>query len=434
MTSKCISVGLLLAAETFAMSLWFASAAVLPEMAREADLAPARHALMTSAVQAGFVVGALAVAVSGIADRLDPRRVLSVSALAAAAANVSLLAVPVGSTGAVLLRAVTGVFLAGVYPVGMKIMVGWGVRDRSLLVGLFVGALTLGSALPHLLSLSSGLDWRFTIVATSLCGTIAGLLVLATGLGPHHTKAPSFDPAAIRVAWTDPAIRLAYLGYLGHMWELYAMWAWVAVAARASYLTSLAPATATWLAKMTAFLAIALGAVACGIAGTACRPHGPSAGSGRRHVRQRLCRARDGGELRRPGVGHHGAHRDLGNRHHPGLGAVLSSCRGRCAQAPYGQPSRPADGSGIRPDDPDRAGDPARRRSHRLERAHDRPRPGTGVWGSRHALVPRTRPHCSAGLALSSLGPALCTLRRGALVLPLPTLVSGTPPQGHGDG
>ena len=267
MTSKCNSVGLLLAAETSAMSLWFASAAVLPEMAREADLAPARHALMTSAVQAGFVVGALAVAVSGIADRLDPRRVFSVSALAAAAANASLLAVPVGSTDAVLLRAATGLLLAGVYPVGMKIMVGWGVRDRSLLVGLFVGALTLGSALPHLLSLSSGVDWRFTIVATSLCGAIAGLLVLATGLGPHHTKAPSFDPAAIRVAWTDPAIRLAYLGYLGHMWELYAMWAWVAVAARASYLASLAPATATWLAKMTAFLAIALGAVACGIAG-----------------------------------------------------------------------------------------------------------------------------------------------------------------------
>jgi MFS family permease len=267
MTSKCISVGVLLTAETLAMSLWFASAAVLPEMVREVDLTPARQALMTSAVQAGFVVGALAIAISGIADRLDPRRVFSVSALAAAAANASLLAVPVGSGSAVLLRAATGLLLAGVYPVGMKVIVGWGVRDRSLLVSLLVGALTLGSAMPHLLSLYSGVDWRFTIIATSLCGSIAGLLVLAMGLGPHHAKTPKFDPAAIRVAWTDPGIRLAYLGYLGHMWELYAMWASVTVAARASYLASLPPATATWLAKITAFLAIALGAVACGIAG-----------------------------------------------------------------------------------------------------------------------------------------------------------------------
>jgi nitrate/nitrite transporter NarK len=129
MTSKCISVGVLLTAETLAMSLWFASAAVLPEMVREVDLTPARQALMTSAVQAGFVVGALAIAISGIADRLDPRRVFSVSALAAAAANASLLAVPVGNGSAVLLRAATGLLLAGVYPVGMKIIVGWGIRD-----------------------------------------------------------------------------------------------------------------------------------------------------------------------------------------------------------------------------------------------------------------------------------------------------------------
>jgi hypothetical protein len=141
----------------------------------------------------------------------------------------------------------------------MKIAVGWGTRDRGFLVGLLVGALTLGSASPHLAAILGGADWRAAVIVTSLAAASGGLIVLAISLGPHHARAPAFDPRAILVAWTDRRIRLAYAGYLGHMWELYAMWAWVGVAAAASYSATLPAAEAAQMAKWTAFLAIGLG-------------------------------------------------------------------------------------------------------------------------------------------------------------------------------
>jgi MFS family permease len=263
------SISLLVLAEMAGMSLWFTSAAVLPDMVREGAIAPSRQALLSTAVQAGFVVGALSVAISGIADRFDPRRVFAVSAFAAALANAMLLVAPLGGDAAIAARFLTGALLAGVYPVGMKIAVGWGVRDRGLLVGLLVGALTIGSGGAYLAAFLGGAEWRHTVIGVSLAACFGGLLVLATGLGPHHARAPRFEPGAIRLAWTEKAIRNAYLGYFGHMWELYAMWAWVGVAAAASYGATLDAPTAIALGKLTAFLAIGLGGIACIAAGVA---------------------------------------------------------------------------------------------------------------------------------------------------------------------
>ena len=265
--SKRLSILLLVLAEMAGMNLWFAAAAVLPDMVREGAIAAGRQALLTSAVQAGFVVGALVVSISGIADRLDPRRVFAVSALLAAAANAALLVAPLGGDAAIASRFLAGALLAGVYPVGMKIAVGWGVRDRGLLVGLLVGALTLGKAAPYLAAFLGGAAWRPAIVATSLLAGLGGLLVLAVGLGPHHARSPGFRPGAIRLAWTDRRIRRACIGYFGHMWELFAMWAWVGAAAAASYSVSMDADSAESLAKLTAFLAIATGAFACVFAG-----------------------------------------------------------------------------------------------------------------------------------------------------------------------
>jgi MFS family permease len=193
--------------------------------------------------------------------------VFSLCAILAALANLALLATIPGGNVAILLRVITGALLAGVYPVGMKIAVGWGTKDRGLLVGLLVGALTLGSALPHLTAYLGGADWRSVIVATSILAFAAGLLVLPCGLGPYHARAPRFSMRAVRLAWGDRRIRLTYLGYFGHMWELYAMWAWIGAAAAASYGTSIDGEAATRLAKLTAFFAIALGGLACVPAG-----------------------------------------------------------------------------------------------------------------------------------------------------------------------
>ena len=266
---KFRSISLLLIAEVAAMSLWFVSAAVLPDMLREAALSSFRQAALSSGVQAGFVVGALTSAVLGLADRFDPRRVFAVSAICAGLANATLLVSIPGSFPAIAARVATGALLAGVYPVGMKIAVGWGQKDRGFLVGALVGALTLGSASPHLIALAGGANWRLTVAIASAASVAAGLLCLATvSLGPHHGIAARFNPKAIATAWTNRRVRFAYAGYLGHMWELYAMWAWIAAATAASYSTSLPTSEALQLSKLTAFIAIGAGGIACAFAGS----------------------------------------------------------------------------------------------------------------------------------------------------------------------
>jgi MFS family permease len=264
--TKRASVAVLIATQIAVLSLWFSSAAVLPEMGREAGLSAARLAWLSTAVQLGFGIGALGFAVIGLADRYDPRRVFMASALAGAATNLALLAVPIGGWESVALRALTGAAMAGVYPVGMKIATGWGKTDRALLVGLLVGALTIGSASPHLISFVGGAEWRLTIWASTLMAVAGGFSILMVGLGPHHARAPRLDVTAIALTWTDRRIRLAVIGYIGHMWELYAFWAWVAVFATGSYALA-GEADASGLGKLTAFAAIALGGLACVPAG-----------------------------------------------------------------------------------------------------------------------------------------------------------------------
>jgi MFS family permease len=274
-SGKRASVALLILTQIAVLSLWFSSAAVLPEMAREAGLSPARLGWLSTAVQLGFGGGALVYAALGLADRFDPRRVFMFSALAGAAANLALLTVPIGGWEAVGLRALTGAMMAGVYPVGMKIAAGWGRTDRALLISLLVGALTIGSASPHLMAFLGGADWRATIRASTLAAAAGGVAILAIGLGPHHARAPTLDFTAIRLVWTERPIRLAVLGYIGHMWELYAFWAWVAVVATGSYALAGAEA-ARELGKLTAFAAIALGGLACIPAGWLAVRFGPA--------------------------------------------------------------------------------------------------------------------------------------------------------------
>lgn len=264
---KVRSVGILALVEVLTMSLWFVSAAVLPELVAEGDMGPARAAALTSAVQIGFVVGAIGLALHGTPDRIDPRRVLAFCAALGGLANLALLVTPVGGSVQVLLRGVTGACLAGVYPVGMKIVVGWGTRDRGLLVGLLVGALTVGSALPHLFAFLSGTNWRLTVAVSSMLAIVSAGLALTTSLGPAHARASAFDPGAIRLAWTDRRIRLAFAGYLGHMWELYAFWAWIATALSVAFSMHLDAESALSAAKIVTFVAIALGGILCVPAG-----------------------------------------------------------------------------------------------------------------------------------------------------------------------
>jgi len=267
MSIKQRSNALLIAANIFAMSLWFVSSAILPDMLRETMITTFRQAALASGVQVGFVSGALIIAFIGLADRYDPRGIFCFSALMASLANFLLIYADIGSDFAIGLRFVVGLFLAGVYPVAMKIAIGWGQKDRGFLVGLVVGALTIGAAVPHLFSFFGGAEWRYAIVLTSCLGAIGGLLVLATRLGPFDVRGTSFNSKAVGLAWSNKLIRYAYLGYLGHMWELYAMWTWLSTLLGVSFLYHYQQGYAEQLASIVTFWAIALGGIATIFAG-----------------------------------------------------------------------------------------------------------------------------------------------------------------------
>lgn len=255
------SLVLLLFAQVAVLSLWFSAASILPALAAANDLNVAALAGLSAATQVGFVAGALALAVSGLPDRVRPQRLFAVFAVVAASANLTLFIFPPEGLVALISRGVVGFALAGVYPVGLKIAVGWSVKRRGLIASLLVGALTLGSASPHLAVYLGGVDWQLTLMVTSSAGVLGAVAILFCDVGPYHQRAAQFDPRAIMAAWHNKPVRYAFFGYFGHMWELYAFWAWVGVAAGVA--AKGRTEDPTLYGSIVAFLAIGLGAVAC---------------------------------------------------------------------------------------------------------------------------------------------------------------------------
>lgn len=261
------SLPILLVATMAGMSLWFMTAAVLPDMAAEAGLSDTQLAWLSSVVPAGFAAGALLFAIMGLPDRVDPRMLFAACAFAASIANLFLLVTPIGGGAAILLRFITGFFMAGVWPVAMKIAVGWSVGHRGLLMGSLVAALVVGQAIPFLLSWFGGPDWRIAVVMGSAIAGLGGATILLISLGPHYARAVDFRAHAITLAWTDKHIRAAILGYLGHMWEYIAFWSWVGFFTALSYRASMVDADAISLGKITAFICMLAAAPACVWAG-----------------------------------------------------------------------------------------------------------------------------------------------------------------------
>lgn len=215
--------------QLFVLALWFSTAAVVTPLEEAWRLSGTQTTYLALAVQFGFVVGALALAGGGVVDAVPARRLFLVSAVVGAIANASLVLLGPGDISlATFLRFATGVALAGVYPSGLKAMSGWFQAGRGMALGVLVGALTVGSASPHLIS-GLGFGWRGVLLAASGLALVgAGLMTLGVADGPYETGRSAFEWRQISRVMTNRGFRLATYGYLGHMWELYAMWTWTA--------------------------------------------------------------------------------------------------------------------------------------------------------------------------------------------------------------
>lgn len=264
---------LLAISQWLALTLWFSASAVVGLLKTEWQLDSASEAWLTISVQLGFVLGSLTSAIFNLPDRGNPCWLFAGSAFVGALANTAIvvgIAPDFGrsSTGfavAIVLRMVTGITLAGVYPTGMKLAASWFAEKRGLAIGVLVGALTIGSASPHLVAALAVGNWRAVMLAASACAILASIIGLSLlRPGPQLRPAARFDPRYFAHVFRDTALRRANFGYLGHMFELYAMWTW------APKLLSESLADSGWtsrLISLSGFVVIAVGGIGSVIAG-----------------------------------------------------------------------------------------------------------------------------------------------------------------------
>ncbi len=247
-------------------SLWFAGNGVMGDLITNFNLNPSALGHLTSAVQFGFILGTLLFAALTIADRFSPSKVFFSCALLGALFNAGVIFNQNNLTSILLLRFTTGFFLAGIYPVGMKIAADYFEKGLGKSLGFLVGALVLGTAFPHLAKdISGAFSWKFVLILTSLFSTIGGVLMLTMiPDGPHQTRKNKLDVSTFITVFQNRKFRAAAFGYFGHMWELYAFWAFVPAILK-TYETE--HPSAGFNIPLLTFMIIGIGGVSCVISG-----------------------------------------------------------------------------------------------------------------------------------------------------------------------
>ena len=265
-------------------SLWFAVNAVMPDLQRELGWANAAVGALTSSLQFGFIVGTLVFALLAIADRFSARRVFLTCALAGAACTVGAWAMVRNYEALMAWRFATGFFLAGIYPVGMKIAAQWYSKGLGGALGLLIGALVLGSASAHALrALGNALPWPTLMLGVAALAAFGGLLLYFATIDPPHAQArvSTLQWRALATVWTDARVRASVLGYFGHMWELYTMWVMVPLILA----TRLEGTALSW----TAFFVLGAGAFGCAAGGWVAQRWGSARVAGSQLLISGLC-------------------------------------------------------------------------------------------------------------------------------------------------
>ena len=278
---------LIVASQFCGTSLWFASNGVMDALTDNFGLPETALGSLTAAVQFGFIAGTLVFAVLTLADRFSPSRVFFFSALLGALANLGLVWEGNGYPTLLLLRFATGFFLAGIYPVGMKIASDYYNKGLGTSLGYLVGALVLGTAFPHLLG--SGLlsfSWQWVLAITSMMAAAGGLAVYFLPDGPYSSRMQQLDLTAFFSVFRKPSFRGAAFGYFGHMWELYAFWAFVP---RILQTYGHGHINASFTLSFWSFLIIGIGGPACVLGGYLSRHWGPRKVAGTSLLLSGLC-------------------------------------------------------------------------------------------------------------------------------------------------
>ena len=266
------AVALVVIAQWLGTSLWFSPSGAAEGLMAQLGIDAAAFGWLIAATQLGFIGGTLGLAATGGADRFSASRIFALSCMVGAVANAALVVPGAGYSAVWALRFGVGLCLAGIYPLGMKMIVQWVGGKPAAALGWLVGMLTLGTAMPHgLRAVGASWSWATVVLASSMLAVLGAVAIYLLGDGPHGTPprrsdSPIAARQAVRNAFALPAFRATAFGYFGHMWELYAFWSVLPLLCQpiaAELAGRSGESGAPVLVALISFSVIAMGSIGC---------------------------------------------------------------------------------------------------------------------------------------------------------------------------